>query len=101
LENLNKFIINKYREEPDKNNLIEIQLFGEEHTIGCMVATALQKCDYIIEAGYVMPHPFTNMIIIKYRLADKVKIGPIKVMTDVIAYLVRLFETISSVAFKV
>ena len=47
-----------------------------------------------------MPHPFENQIIIRYQLSNKTKIGPIKVFTDVIDYLIKLFEKIAYVAFK-
>jgi DNA-directed RNA polymerase subunit L len=100
LEHLNKFIQSKYKEEPENIKYMEIQLFGEEHTLGNLIATALQKCDLVAEAGYAMPHPFIDQIVIRYRLETDTKAGPIKVFVDTVKYLIRLFEQISHVAFK-
>jgi DNA-directed RNA polymerase subunit L len=100
LEMLNKFIKKKFSKEPPTAELIEIQLFGEDHTLGNLLATALQKCDLIKEAGYVMPHPFADQILIRYKLSKKAKIDPIKVINDVVDYLIKLFEYILNNAFK-
>lgn len=100
LEYLKKFISEKFREERDPSEIIEIQLFGEDHTIGNLLATVLQKCDYIEKAGYVMPHPFMDQITIAYKLSPKSKLGPIKVFTDCIDYLVKLFQLIPHAALK-
>jgi len=100
LENLNKYIKNKYQTEPDRVEYMVIQLYGEEHTIGNLIGTTLQKCEFIQEAGYKKPHPFVEEVIIKYKLKPKSKIGPIKVFTDVVIYLIKLFETIKKEALK-
>ena len=100
MESLKDFIQKKYSEERDPSEIIEIQLFGEEHTLGNLLATILQKCEHVAKAGYDKPHPFIDQIIIAYKLSSKSKVGPIKVFVDVIDYLVRLFQQIAHVAFK-
>ena len=52
LENLKKYIVRKFQNETDIPNKIEIQLYGEDHTLGNLIATTLQKCDFIEKAGY-------------------------------------------------
>ncbi|MEM0354160.1 MAG: RpoL/Rpb11 RNA polymerase subunit family protein [Thermoplasmata archaeon] len=99
LDNLANYIKNKY-EELKNDEIVEIQLFGEDHTIGNLLATALQKCSYIRKAGYCMPHPFIEKIIISYQLNDQADKGPIKVLIDVIEYLIRIFQVIGNNTFK-
>src|SRR5207302_1635944 len=97
LEYLRNFITSKYSEERDPNEIIEIQLFGEEHTLGNLLATILQKSDSVAKAAYVMPHPFIDQITIAYKLTNKAKIGPIKLFVDTIDYLIKLFQKIAHV----
>jgi DNA-directed RNA polymerase subunit L len=100
LEYLRNFIVNKYNEENNISEKIEIQLFGEDHTLGNLLATVLQKCDFIDKAGYYMPHPFIDQITITYQLNPKSKIGPILVFTDCINYLIKVFRLIAHNALK-
>lgn len=100
LENLKKYITKKYQDETDIPNKVEMQLFGEDHTLGNLIATALQKCEFIEKAGYNMPHPFIDQIIIVYQIKNKSKIKPIDVLIDTIDYLVKLFQTIDKVSEK-
>lgn len=100
LENLKKFIAKAYQEERDKSEIIELQLYGEDHTLGNLLATVLQKCDFVDKAGYYMPHPFIDKIIVSYKINAKSKIGPIKVLVDCIDYLIRVFELIAHSAGK-
>lgn len=94
LENLGKFIKDKYSEEKNKNELVEIEIYGEEHTLGNLLSTALQRCEYILSAGYAMPHLFSDQIIIRYKTVPKSKIGPIQILIDVINYLINVFKMI-------
>lgn len=94
LENLSKFIKDKYGEEKNKNELIEIEIYGEEHTLGNLLATTLQRCKYISSAGYVLPHLFSDQIIIRYRVVPKSKVEPIQILIDVINYLINVFKII-------
>jgi DNA-directed RNA polymerase subunit L len=100
LQNLMEFIEKKYG---DKNvsDLVEIRLHGENHTLGNLLATTLQKCQYVEKAGYQMPHPFINEIVISYKIIPKSKYGTIKVLLICIDYLVRLFQNITNLAEKI
>lgn len=100
LEYLRNFIKNKYKEELDQTETIEIQLFGEDHTLGNLIATVLQKCEYINKAAYSMPHLFIDQITIAYELNEKTKVGPIEIFINVIDYLIKLFQQIAHVALK-
>jgi DNA-directed RNA polymerase subunit L len=100
LEMLKSYIHKKYPEEPDKDAFVEIELAGEEHTIGNLLATVLQKCDSVKEAGYVVKHPFTEIVTIRYRLEPKSKAGPITIFKDCIAYLIKVYYSILNEAFK-
>lgn len=100
LENLKKYIMKKYQNEVDIPNKIEILLYGEDHTLGNLIATTLQKCDFIEKAGYNMPHPFIDQIIIIYQIKNKSKIKPIDALIDTINYLVKLFQSIAHISQK-
>lgn len=99
LKNLRTFIKNKF-EERDINEIIEIQLYGEDHTLGNLIATALQKCDHVKTAAYVTPHAFMDQINIVYQLVPKSKVKPIKLLINCIDYLIKLFQTMEHIAFK-
>lgn len=96
LENLSKYIKDKFQEERDTSEPIDIELYGEDHTLGNLLATALQKCQYTVSAGYTMPHPLMNMIIIRYKLQARSKLGPIQVLIETINYLIKLFQKIAN-----
>jgi DNA-directed RNA polymerase subunit L len=93
LRNLHNFIKDNY-EERNVSETIEIELYGEDDTLGNAITNVLQKCSFVRKAGYTKPHPFTRMIIISYKLDSKADIGPIKVLLDCIEYLVKLFTKI-------
>ena len=99
LEKLREFIKKNF-EERSSDETIEIQLYGEDHTLGNLLVTALQKCDFVRRAAYKMPHAFVDQIVIEYQLEPKSKIGPIEVFISCVDYLIRLFQTIGHVAFK-
>lgn len=92
---LMKFINNNFGNIENKDNIYtEIELFGEEHTIGNLVATVLQKCTLVKEAGYVLEHPFIDHITIKYKLIEKTKKSPLNVFIDCLNYLINLLQKI-------
>ena len=93
LKYLKKFIKKEY-EEKDVKETVEIQLYGEDHTLGNLLATILQKCKFINKAGYTKPHQLVDMVMIQYKLKSKSKIGPINVLIDCIDYLIKLYELI-------
>ena len=93
LTHLSDFIANKYEGMQEFPETIEIELYGEEHTLGNLIATALQKCEHIARAGYYTPHLFNEHIIIRYVLANKKK-NPIKVFIDTLTYLTKLIKKI-------
>lgn len=93
LKNLKRYIKEKY-EERDKKEIIEIQLFGEDHTIGNLITTILQKSEFTEKAAYSMPHILVNQIKILYKIKETSKIGPIKVLIDCLTYLIKLFDNI-------
>lgn len=94
---LGEFIKNEYKEDRPNTEKIEIQLYGEDHTLGNLLATILQKCEYVSKAGYTMPHPLIDNIIISYQLFQKSKKGPIKILLDCIEYLIKLFKNIRKI----
>jgi DNA-directed RNA polymerase subunit L len=100
LEYLRKFIKNKYKDDNDIPETVEIKLYGEDHTLGYLLATILQKCDSIEKASYYMAHPFIDEITLAYILNPKSKTGPIQIFVDCIDYLIKLFQLIAHVALK-
>uniref|UniRef100_A0A6G6AB42 DNA-directed RNA polymerase subunit L n=1 Tax=Borely moumouvirus TaxID=2712067 RepID=A0A6G6AB42_9VIRU len=100
LENLSKFISNNYGENQDPDKEIVIELYGEDHTLGRLLEDVLQKCEYVEKAGYTMPHPFIDTIVISYKLYQDSGLNPIKIFTDCIDYLVRIFELLVNLSSK-
>jgi DNA-directed RNA polymerase subunit L len=71
----------------------EIIMNNENNTMGNLLCNGLQKHKHIKNAGYNMPHPLEEKIIIYYELIDdKYKIKD--VISDVIIYLSELFRQI-------
>lgn len=101
LEHLKKFITKTFNEERSVSEKIEMELYGEDHTLGNLLATVLQKCNYTSTASYKMSHPEINQIVIAYELKPGSKNGPIKVFIDCIEYLIKLFDTIYNAANKI
>jgi DNA-directed RNA polymerase subunit L len=92
LENLHKYISKTFKERSPEE-LIEIDLYGEDATLGKLLATILQKCKYVQAAGFCIPHPFIDRVVVKYKLHKDNK-DPINVLLICIDYLIRLFQTI-------
>lgn len=93
-EYLQRYISKKYKKEHEITETIEIPILGEEHTLGNLLSTVLQKCKFVEKAAYVMQHPFIDEMTIVYKLTSKSKIGPIQVLVDSIGYLIKLFKSI-------
>ena len=99
-EFLKKYITDNFQERGIDED-INIELFGEDSTMGCLLATVLQKCKYTENAGFYMQHIQLNSVNIQYRLKSTSKIGPIKVLQKCINYLQLLFEDIEQAANKI
>ncbi|CAH6420426.1 DNA-directed RNA polymerase subunit RPB3/RPB11 [uncultured virus] len=95
LENLAEYLSHTYPDDLDSSMPVTLKLIGAEHTIGNLLATVLQKCAFTSKAGYCVPHPLIDEAVVSYQLNTKSKHGPIKVLLDCIAYLVRLFDTVA------
>ncbi|AZL89438.1 DNA directed RNA polymerase subunit [Megavirus baoshan] len=100
LQNLKNFISNNYQENQDPKKEIVIELYGEDHTLGNLLEKVLQKCEFIEKAGYNMPHPFIDKIVVSYKLYPDSTMNPIKVFIDCIEYLINVFELITHHAGK-
>ena len=93
--------LKKYVEHLDKDNKIEeaeitrINLVGEDHTLGNLISTTLQKCDLIRSAGYIMQHPFKNEITIEFSLEKKTKERPLTVFCQTLNYLSKLMNNMA------
>jgi len=99
LENLSQFLEKNY-EERRVEEKIEIDLHGEDHTLGNLLATVLQKSKYVSKAGYLMKHPFGDIMTIRYLLKSDSKLGPIRVLIDSCQYLVKVFQLINNQFLK-
>lgn len=86
---------------PDPTSKIgEYELFGENDTLGNLLATILQKCDYTEIAGYVTPHLFVDHVIIKFKLGKKVTFTPTQVFITAILHAKKIFEHILKISKK-
>ena len=100
LEFLKKYLAQKFTEDLNNSEVIEIPIIGEEHTLGNLLATVLQKCEFVEKAAYKVPHPFIDEVIIIYKLFPKSKKTPIRVLQDCIEYLITVFQSISHNVLK-
>ena len=48
-----------------ENNYIELEVEGEDHTLGTLLAGILRKINGVVFASYYNPHPLFDKIIIK------------------------------------
>lgn len=100
LEYLATYIKKNYSKDRNVDETIEIPINGEEHTLGNLLATVLQKCEFVEKAAYFTPHPFIDQIVVKYKLFPTSKKGPIKILTDCIDYLIKVFQSIEKITTK-
>jgi DNA-directed RNA polymerase subunit L len=95
LELLLEFIAGNYRDKITKDQMVEININGEEHTMGNLLSTTLKKSKDISEASYTMKHQLVNNITIQYKLEEKSKLtDPIDALLDVMQYLIDLYSAI-------
>lgn len=94
LNNLKSYLTKNFSAERDPTEIVEIQLYGEDHTMGNILATILQKCEFVEKAGYCMPHALIDEIKLQYCLFPKTKKDPIKILIDCIKYLIKVFDKI-------
>lgn len=87
-------------DEDDKESKLEgvLQLHNEEHTMGNLISSGLQKHKNIDFAGYHMNHPLETVVYIKYKL----KKGTIKtVLSEVVENLIDNFTEINKLVQKI
>ena len=78
--------------EENEYNEGEIQINNEDHTIGNLLSSGLQKHKNVQFAGYNMPHPLEKRVVISYKL----KSGKIKaILKEVIDDFIDIFNKIS------
>jgi len=96
LEALNQYLKKKYNNPSEYQDMeiIEIELYGEDYTLGYLLTTVLQKCEYTTKAGYTMVHPLTDSITVRYIVDKKTKKDQIELLHDVIKYLINLINKI-------
>jgi len=99
--------LQNYVEELDRVNppdeklkVGEYELFGENDTLGNLLATILQKCSYTEIAGYVTPHLFIDHVVIRFRLGKKVSFTPSQVFIAAILHAKKIFEHILKITKK-
>jgi DNA-directed RNA polymerase subunit L len=95
LNNLEKYLESTYPDDRRIDEEIKLELYGEDHTLGYLVTTALQKCIYVEKAGGADPNPNDNLYVIAYKLFQSSKFKPIEVLIKVLKYLERIFETLA------
>lgn len=71
---------------------VEIRIVGEEHTLGNLVTSVLQKLPGMIKAGYTLPHPFHDEVLLVYQTRDHER--AIEILIAAVDYLVRIFQII-------
>jgi DNA-directed RNA polymerase subunit L len=92
LLNLGAFITENFLSQNDGNLHISLELHNEDHTLGNLIASVLQRIQVVEKAGYVMPHPLKRYIVIDYVVDPKSKKNPYVILIDVINYLIKIFD---------
>jgi DNA-directed RNA polymerase subunit L len=96
LENLEKYLEATYPDDMNISEEVKLELYGEDYTLGYLVATTLQKCIYVESAGGVDPNPNDNLYVVAYRLFPSSKFKPIEVLVKVLNYLKRIFDAMAN-----
>lgn len=52
---------------------MELQIDGEDHTIGNLLSSLLRTIDGVVYASYYQPHPLIQSIVIKVMTDGKIK----------------------------
>lgn len=94
LENLHKYLKEKYEDEDIIFDTVGIELHNEGHTIGNLLANILQKCKYTSKAGYCMRHEFVKKVTLLFVTDPKSKKKPITILLDCIKYQISVFSEI-------
>ena len=94
LDALLNYVNELENETENKTNIGEYDLVGENDTLGCLLATILQKCEHTAIAGYFSPHEFVDQVIIRFRLNEKTKLMPSQVFIAVIKHAKSIYEHI-------
>ena len=91
--NINKMLENFIKLVPDNKGMEgKIVIPEGDHTIGNLLADGLQRHKAVDFAGYNMPHPLGNEVVVQYKLnSGNLK----KVLKDVISFYQNLFDDIS------
>jgi len=101
LELLMAFIIDNYSGKIKKEQYVEININGEDHTLGNLISTTLKKTKDVREASYCVPHQLVANIVIQYKLEENSKIDdPIDVFIEVLQYLINIFNSINDQTLK-
>lgn len=90
LRNIKNFLKTNYTERKIEETIF-IELYGEEDTIGNVLANILQKSGEIIMAGYIRPIPSVYKIDISYKLRPDSKYKPIQLLLNCIDYAILVF----------
>ena len=93
---LQKFIDENY-EERNVDDKIILSIYGEDHTLGNLISTTLKRDPEVMRAGYKIPHPLNNQLVIKYKLFPKSNTLPIQKLKDILNYLNKIFIYISKI----
>lgn len=93
LKKLNIFISDTYAER-DISEKIEIELKGEDPTIGVIISDVLQRCANVEKANFNVPHPFVKSVVVSFLLKKKSVLKPIETLIFSIKYIIDLFEVI-------
>jgi DNA-directed RNA polymerase subunit L len=98
LDSLQKYVEELEKTDPPDvtSKIGEYELYGENDTLGNLLATILQKCEYTEIAGYVTPHLFMDHVVIKFRLSKKITFTPTQVFVAAILHAKKIFEHILS-----
>ena len=97
--NINKMLENFMKLVPDNKGMEgKIVIPEGDHTIGNLLADGLQRHKAVDFAGYNMPHPLGNEVVVQYKLnSGNLK----KVLKDVISFYQNLFDDISKKITKI
>jgi len=95
IDHLENYIRDTYENDPEyQKNHISIELYGETHTFGHLLANILQNCEDVEKAGYVVPHAGSEHVIIEFQIYDTSKQSAINVLIKAIKYGKKMVDVI-------
>ena len=92
IEVTKKLVKDKYDESiMEKTDILEIQLYNEDHTLGGIINRCLQDNKHVVFSGLSKPNFLIDTMLIRFKTKKE---NPIKPLNETLDYIIELFDNI-------